>query len=162
MKSMVVAYDRQRGIGAENDLLWQRQLPADLTHFKELTMGNTIVMGRNTYESIGRALPGRENIVVTHRPLDAVDVIAVKSLQDAYKAAHGNIMVIGGGSIYEQALPDTDLIYATEVDAVFSSATVFFPELDTGWTEMAREHHSQDERNAYNYDFVTYRRAAAK
>jgi dihydrofolate reductase len=162
MKSIVVAYDRMRGIGAGNDLLWQRDLPADLVHFKKLTMGTSIIMGRNTYESIGRALPGRENIVMTHRPLDAVDVIAVKSLQDAYKAAHGNIMVIGGGSIYEQALPDTNLIYATEVDAVFSSATVFFPELGTEWTEMAREHHAQDERNAYNYDFVTYRRSDAK
>lgn len=159
---MVVAYDRQRGIGADNDLLWQRQLPADLAHFKGLTMGSSIVMGRNTFESIGRALPGRENIVVTHRPIDVVDVIAVKSLQDAYNVSHGNIMIIGGGSIYEQALPDADLIYATEVDAVFSNATVFFPELDAEWTEMAREHHGQDERNAYNYDFVTYRRVGAK
>ena len=157
---MVVAYDRQRGIGADNDLLWQRQLPADLAHFKELTMGSSIVMGRNTYESIGRALPGRENIVVTSRPIDAVDVVAVKSLQDAYKAAHGNIMIIGGGSIYEQALPDTDLVYATEVDAVFPQATVFFPGLGEHWSEAAREHHGKDERNAFNYDFVTYRRNA--
>ena len=158
---MVVAYDRMRGIGADNDLLWQRQLPADLAHFKELTMGNSIVMGRNTYESIGRALPGRENIVVTHRPIDAVDVIAVKSLQDAYKAAHGNIMIIGGASIYEQALPDTDIVYATEVDAVFPQATAFFPGLDDNWSEATREHHAQDERNAFNYDFVTYRRNAS-
>ena len=155
---MVVAYDRQRGIGANNDLLWQRDLPADLAHFKQLTMGNSIVMGRKTFESIGRALPGRENIVVSHHSIDAVDVIAVKSLQDAYAAAHGNIMIIGGQSIFEQALPDTDLIYATEVDAAFQQATVFFPELDEHWSEAAREHHGKDERNAFNYDFVTYRR----
>lgn len=159
---MVVAYDRQRGIGADNDLLWRRELPADLAHFKQLTMGSSIVMGRKTFESIGRALPGRENIVVSRNDIDAVDVVAVKSLQDAYKAAHGNIMIIGGGSIYEQALPDTDVIYATEVDAIFPTASVFFPALGLSWEEAAREHHSQDERNAYGYDFVTYRRTGTK
>ena len=72
-----MAYDKQRGIGAAGDLLWLRDLPADLAHFKQLTMGGSIVMGRKTYESIGRALPGRENIVVSHGPIDAADVIAV-------------------------------------------------------------------------------------
>lgn len=161
MKSMVVAYDRQRGIGADNDLLWQRDLPADLAHFKKLTMGASAVMGRKTYESIveslGHPLKDRENIVISRNSIDSVDIVAVKSLKDAYAAAHGNIMIIGGASIYEQALPDTDIIYATEVDAVFPKATVFFPELDSSWTEAAREHHSADDRNAYNYDFVTYR-----
>ena len=99
MKSIVVAYDSHRGIGASNDLLWQRDLPADLTHFKKLTMGGSLIMGRNTFESIGRALPGRENIVVTHRPLDVVDVIAVNSLAAAYEKAHGNQFIIGGGQI---------------------------------------------------------------
>lgn len=159
MKSMVVAYDRKRGIGAGNDLLWKRDLPADLAHFKQLTMGSSIVMGRKTFESIGRALPGRENIVVSRHAIDVVDVVAVTSLQEAYNAAHGNIMIIGGGSIYGQALEETDVIYATEVDAVFPQATVFFPVLDNDWLEMTREHHDQDERNAYGYDFVTYRRA---
>ena len=158
---MVVAYDKQRGIGAENDLLWQRDLPADLVHFRQLTMGNSIVMGRNTFASIGRALPGRENIVVTHRAMDAVDVIAVSSLHEAYMAAHGNIMIIGGASIYEQALPDTDIVYATEVDATFPGATAFFPSLDDAWKEVAREHHDCDEKNLYDYDFVTYRRTSS-
>lgn len=159
MKSIVVAYDQKRGIGARNDLLWQRDLPADLRHFKELTMGGSLIMGRNTYESIGRALPGRENIVVTHRPLDAVDVIAVDSLAAAYAAAHGNQFIIGGGQIYEQSLPDADVVYATEVAETFTTAEVFFPALGEGWREASRESHPSDERNKYAYDFVTYVRS---
>ncbi len=159
MKSIVVAYDQKRGIGAKNDLLWQRDLPADLRHFKELTMGGSLIMGRNTFASIGRALPGRENIVVTHRPLDAVDVIAVDSLAAAYAAAHGNQFIIGGGQIYEQSLPDVDVVYATEVAETFTAAEVFFPALNEGWREAARESHPSDERNKYAYDFVTYVRS---
>lgn len=158
MKSIVVAYDERRGIGASNDLLWQRDLPADLAHFKQLTMGGSLIMGRNTFASIGRALPGRENIVVTHRPLDAVDVIAVDSLAAAYRSAHGNQFVIGGGQIYEQSLPDVDVVYATEVHEVFPQAEIFFPALDDAWREVARESHAADDRNKYTYDFVTYAR----
>lgn len=158
MKSIVVAYDSRRGIGASNDLLWQRDLPADLAHFKKLTMGGSLIMGRNTFESIGRALPGRENIVVTHRPLDVVDVIAVDSLAGAYEAAHGNQFIIGGGQIYNQSLADVDVVYATEVHETFSQAEVFFPELDDTWHEVAREAHAADDRNKYAYDFVTYTR----
>jgi dihydrofolate reductase len=156
MKSIVVAYDSQRGIGASNDLLWQRDLPADLTHFKKLTMGGSLIMGRNTFESIGRALPGRENIVVTHRPLDVVDVVAVDSLAKAYETAHGNQFIIGGGQIYNQSLADVDIVYATEVHEAFPQAEVFFPELDDDWREVAREAHPADDRNKYAYDFVTY------
>lgn len=158
MKSIVVAYDFQRGIGASNDLLWQRDLPADLAHFKKLTMGGSLIMGRNTFESIGRALPGRENIVVTHRPLNEVDVVAVDSLAKAYEAAHGNQFIIGGGQIYNQSLADVDVVYATEVHETFSQAEVFFPELDDAWHEVAREAHAADDRNKYAYDFVTYAR----
>ncbi len=160
MKSIVVAYDQVRGIGAHNDLLWQRDLPADLRHFKELTMGGSLIMGRNTFESIGRALPGRENIVVTHHPIDALDIIAVDSLAAAYAAAHGNQFVIGGASIYAQALPDVDVVYATEVHERFPAAEVFFPTLGDEWQERSREPHLADEKNKYAYDFVTYVRAS--
>lgn len=156
---MVVAYDKKRAIGANGVLPWGLSLPADLAHFKKMTLETSVIMGRKTYESIGKALPNRENIVVSHRPLDAVDVIAVKSLKDAYNVAHGNIMIIGGQSIFEQALPDTDIIYATEVDEAFPEGDVFFPELDSAWQEMAREHHARDDKNAHDFDFVTYRRA---
>lgn len=155
-----MAYDKQRGIGAAGDLLWLRDLPADLAHFKQLTMGGSIVMGRKTYESIGRALPGRENIVVSHGPIDATDVIAVTSLAAAYEAAHGNIFIIGGGQIYDQALGDADIVYATEVQQTFPQATVFFPALDDSWQERAREPHVADDRNKYDYDFVTYARTS--
>lgn len=160
MKSIVVAYDRARGIGANNDLLWGRDLPADLRHFKDLTAGGSLIMGRKTFESIGRALPGRENIVVTHRPLDTVDVIAVDSLASAYRLAHGNQFIIGGASIYEQALSDVDVVYATEVDQVFPEAEVFFPLLGEDWQECSRESFEADDRNKYPYDFVTYVRIA--
>lgn len=160
MKSIVVAYDRARGIGANNDLLWGRDLPADLRHFKDLTAGGSLIMGRKTFESIGRTLPGRENIVVTHRPLDTVDVIAVDSLASAYRLAHGNQFIIGGASIYEQALSDVDVVYATEVDQVFPEAEVFFPPLGEDWQERSRESFEADDRNKYPYDFVTYVRIA--
>ena len=160
MKSIVVAYDCARGIGANNDLLWGRDLPADLRHFKDLTAGGSLIMGRKTFESIGRALPGRENIVVTHRPLDTVDVIAVDSLASAYRLAHGNQFIIGGASIYEQALSDVDVVYATEVDQVFPEAEVFFPLLGEDWQERSRESFEADDRNKYPYDFVTYVRIA--
>ena len=159
MKSIVVAYDAMLRIGAENDLLWKRDLPADLRHFKELTMGGSLIMGRNTFDSIGRALPGRENIVMTHRPLDAVDAVAVDSLAAAYAAAHGNQFIIGGASIYAQALPDVDVVYATEVHEAFPESEVFFPMLGNEWQERSREPHPADEKNKYPYDFVTYVRA---
>lgn len=159
MKSIVVAYDKNRGIGADNDLLWQRDLPADLKHFKELTVGKTIIMGRNTFDSIGRALPNRQNVVVTHRPFQADGVEAAASLPEAYRLARYEPCIIGGGSIYLQALKDIDTVFATEVDAQFPQATVFFPPLDGAWRETAREHHEADERNKYAFDFVTYRRS---
>lgn len=162
MKSMVVAYDLQRGIGADNELLWQPgargDMPADMAHYRALTKGKTIIMGRKTFESIGRALPDRQNIVVTHRPLSVPDVTAVPTLPEAYAAAEHDIAIIGGGTIYEQALPDADVIYATEVQASLPQATVFFPTLDESWQEVDREHHEADEQNKYAYDFVMYKR----
>lgn len=158
MKAIVVAQDKLHGIGAENDLLWQRDLPADMKHFKETTMGGTVIMGRRTYDSIGRALPGRENIVVTRTPFEAEDVICVSSLDEAYKSAsREEIYVIGGGQIYAQALNDMDRLYVTYVDAEFPAATVHFPEISCeDWTEISRDHHEADEHNKYSYDFVEY------
>jgi dihydrofolate reductase len=158
MKYLIVAYDSNRGIGADNDLLWQRNLPADLRRFKQLTTGHSIVMGRKTYDSIGRPLPDRQNIVVSRSVSEIPGVTVVDSLAAAYVAAEQDVYVIGGGSIYAQALPDIDVIYATEVQADFPNATVFFPALGQDWRETAREHHEADERNLYAYDFVTYER----
>ncbi len=159
MKSIVVAMDRRRGIGANNTLLWQRDVPADLAHFKRLTTGSSIVMGRKTYESIGRPLPERENIVLSRGKIAGDQVVTVASLDEAYEAARYPIAVIGGGQIYQQAMSDVDVMYVTEIDATFPEATVFFPVIDMNiWHETAREHFEADERNKYAYDFVTYQR----
>jgi dihydrofolate reductase len=158
MKTIVVAYDKKYGIGANNDLLWVRDLPADLKHFKDLTTGHTIIMGRNTYNSIGRPLPNRQNIVISHSMKPATDIEVADSLDKAYAMANGSeVFIVGGAQIYELALPTIDEIQATEVDAVFSNATVFFPRIDTNmWQEVSREHHDADEANKYGYDFVRY------
>lgn len=158
MINIVVAYDQHRGIGAHNDLLWQRDLPADLAHFKSLTTGHAIIMGRKTFESIGRALPNRHNIVVSRQQFSAPNVLVAHSLEAAYDLADGDVYIIGGGSVYEQAMKDADIVYATEVFASFPQATVFFPALTDDWQEVSREHYTKDDKNKYDYDFVTYRR----
>lgn len=161
MKSILVAYDKNLGIGAKNDLLWQRDLPADLRRFKELTTDNAIIMGRKTYESIGRPLPNRQNIVISRSPDMIEGVLVVDSLHAAYEAVEPGkeTFVIGGGQIYSLALDTVDRIYATEVDALFDEADIFFPLIDDDvWKETNRTHHESDERNLYNYDFVIYDR----
>jgi dihydrofolate reductase len=159
MKAIVVAMDMNRGIGADNDLLWLRDLPDDLKHFKDLTVGTSVIMGRNTYKSMGRPLPDRQNIVVTSSPVKDVGVISVASLETAYAMAQFDIRVMGGGQIYAAAINDMDVLYVTEVQAEFPEASVFFPEIDmTIWRESAREHHEADKRNKYAFDFVTYER----
>lgn len=160
MKAIVVAMDKNSGIGADNDLLWQRDLPADLQHFKNITTGGAVIMGRKTYESIGRPLPGRENIVISRSDVVADGIITAKSLAQAYQmATRDKIYVIGGGQIYEQALYDMDILYVTHVDADFPQATVFFPQIACeDWAETERDHHEVDERNKYSYDFVVYKK----
>lgn len=160
MKSIIVAYDKHRGIGADNDLLWMRDLPADLAHFKKLTTGKSIVMGRRTFESIGsRPLPNRQNIVVSRTPTGVDGVITCLSLSAAYDMAQYEVFVIGGAQIYEAALDQMDRLYITEVDAEFPQATVFFPEFDASqWQEISREHHPVDEKNRYAFDWVVYER----
>jgi dihydrofolate reductase len=154
---MIVAYDRTRGIGKDNDLLWTRDMPADLRHFKDLTTGHAIIMGRKTYESIGRPLPNRQNIVISHQDIEIEGVEVVKDLNSAYAIATSDSYVIGGGQIYQLALDSTDVIYATEIDGEFNADT-HFNELGDGWIGIAREAHSADEQNKYNYTFVTYAR----
>jgi dihydrofolate reductase len=157
MKAMVVAYGKNQEIGGNNGLLWR--MPADLKHYKDLTVGTSIIMGRKTFESIGRPLPDRQNIVISHEPVDVDGVTSVRSLEAAYDAAEHDIRIIGGGTIFEQALPDTDVIYATEVQGTFPEATVFFPPIGPEWKEVSREHHEPDEKNPYAYDFIEYRRS---
>lgn len=161
-KAIIVAYDTNRAIGRGGDLPWGRSLPADLAHFKRLTRGGDIVMGRKTFESIGsRPLPDRENIVISSRPTGIKGVLTAVNLESALALARYKTFIIGGAQVYSDALnaPEIDTIYATEVDATFSDADTFFPELDmTIWQEVSRTHHPADEANAYAFDFVIYQR----
>jgi len=157
--AIVVAYDKNRGIGANGDLPWGRSLPADLANFKRLTTGGSIIMGRKTFESIGsRPLPNRENIVLSRTPTGVSGVLTALSLSSALALARYPIFIIGGGQVYAEALEKADVVYATEVDAEFPEADVFFPALDDSWQEVTRTHHPADDKNAYGLDLVEYRR----
>ena len=154
MLSLIVAMAENRVIGKDNDLPWR--LPNDLKWFKKTTLGNPIIMGRKTWESIGRPLPGRRNIVVSRNP----DFIAegcevVTSLEDAIAlvgcADEG--VIIGGAGLYEIALPLVQRIYITQVHAEVAGDT-FFPEFDVAeWTVTSEEAHKADERHAFDYTF---------
>ena len=161
MKTIIVAYDKHFGIGANNGLLWQSDLPADMQHFKNVTSGNAIIMGLNTYKSIGRPLPNRQNVVLNFRDEPIEGVLVVDGLQTAYDSVEAGCetFVIGGGKIYALAMDSVDRIIATEVDAIFNNATIFFPIIDPKiWCEVSREKHLADDKNKYNYDFVVYER----
>ena len=160
--AIVVAYDKNRGIGTGGDLPWGRSLPADLAHFKELTTGGAVVMGRKTYESIGgRPLPNRKNIVLSTG--EVVGAIGAKNFAQALQLAseepNQDIFVIGGERVFAEALPEVDTIYATEVDYSFSNADVFFPQINVNqWEEISRTSQKANEQNKYSFDFVEYRR----
>ncbi|MES2757682.1 MAG: dihydrofolate reductase [Pseudomonadota bacterium] len=155
--TLVVAIDAQRGIGVNNELPWR--LPEDLAHFKRVTTGHPIIMGRKTFDSIGRPLPNRRNIVVTRNAQwrhDGVD--AVTSLADAIALAGGEqACIIGGAQIFGESMDLADQMIVTEIDHTFDCDT-FFPPLAPGqWRETARERHHSD-ANGYDFDFVTYTR----
>ena len=155
---MVVAYDKHRAIGKNGDRPWAGgKMRSDMRRFRELTRGKTVIMGRRTYELDigGRPLPNRQNIVLSRNEFAAPGVTVACSLAEAYEKATAEVVVIGGGQIYTEALADVDTIYATEIDADIKG-DAFFPELSPDWRETSREHHEADEDNIYGYDFVTY------
>ena len=162
-KAVIVAYDTNRAIGQGGDLPWGRNLPADLAHFKRLTKGGDVIMGRKTFESIGsHPLPERENIVISSRPTGVKGVLTAMNLPSALALSRYPVFIIGGAQAYGDALkmPEIDTIYATEIDATFPDADTFFPEIDmTVWQEVSRVHHPADAGNKYDVDFVTYQRA---
>jgi dihydrofolate reductase len=155
--TLVVAIDAQRGIGVNNQLPWH--LPEDLAHFKRVTLGQPIVMGRKTFDSIGRPLPGRRNIVVTRNPEWRHEgVEAVGSLDEAIAlVGEEAASIIGGAQIFGQAMDVADRMIVTEIAHSFACDT-FFPPIDAAaWIESARETHHSD-ANGYDYAFVTYER----
>lgn len=164
MVSLIVAAAENNVIGRQGQLPWH--LPADLQHFKKLTLGHPIVMGRRTFESIGRVLPGRPNIVVTTQaswPAPA-GVLLAHSLPEALALAAqqpggAEVCVIGGGEIYRAALPAADVVHLTEVHTTVPDGDTFFPDLSpTTWREETRERHAADAKNPHAYSFVTLRR----
>lgn len=152
--ALIAAMGRNRVIGRDGALPWR--LPADLRHFRALTTGKPVLMGRKTFESIGRPLPDRTNVVVTRRFGFHADGCAIfGDLESAFEAFHDSpeLMVIGGASIYGQALPRATRIYLTVIDADFDGDT-FFPEIDmTSWTESTRSDHPADGQNGFDYSF---------
>ncbi len=157
--SILVAMAKNRVIGRNNQLPWH--LPADLKHFKLLTMGQTIVMGRKTYESIGRPLPGRENIIITRQTGYKVPgAIVVNSLQDAIlkceesSTINSENFIIGGEKLYWQTLDICQRIYITEIQSDFEG-DVFFPEFDrSDWKEIQRDKHTSENDTHIEYHFV--------
>ena len=157
--AIIVATDEQGLIGKENDLPWK--LSADLQYFRRVTMGKPLIMGRNTHESIGRALPGRKNIVVTkNASYQAEGCCIVHSVDKAIDACDDaeEVMVMGGASLYSQLLPQADRLYLTQVHASLEGDTWFPDWQSTDWQEVSREDHLADDKNDYAYSFIVYDR----
>lgn len=156
--SLIAAMDKNRLIGRENGLPWH--LPADFAHFKKVTMGKPVVMGRKTYESIGKALPGRLNIVISRGGFKVGDAVVVSDIEQALDAA-GNVeevMIIGGASFYKQMIDRADRMYLTRVDAE-CEGDAWFPKFDENqWQVLERENHPADDKNNYSFDLITYQR----
>jgi len=157
MKYIIVAYDKNRIIGGNNQLLWQNEMPSDIHRFRKLTSGNVVIMGRKTYESIGRPLANRQNIVITRQKLEIEGAQVVDSLEKAYEISEPNkdIYVIGGGQIFEQSLDSVDRILATEIDSTFDG-DVYFPKLSSDWYEESCQTFAANIQDKYDYSFVTY------
>lgn len=169
MLSLIVAMSTNRTIGINNSLPWH--LPNDLKYFKQATMGKPIVMGRKTFESIGKPLPGRRNIVISRDPsYQAEGIDVVTSLEDAISLGEDiclvngqeEVMVIGGAQIYELALEKADRLYITHVDANVEG-DAFFPEVDwSSYSLIGEEAFAAQEPNPYDYRFSVYQRVSAE
>lgn len=153
--SIIVAVGENNAIGKNNQLLWH--MPADLKHFKNVTKGHSIIMGRKTYDSVGKPLPHRRNIVVTHQHITIPGCDIVKSIAEGIALCEGEseVFIGGGAEIYRQAMDKTDRIYLTIIHHNFDADT-FFPQIDyQNWKETARADYQPDEKNPYPYSFIT-------
>lgn len=159
MISFIWAMDNNQVIGNNNELPWH--LPADLQYFKRVTMGHPIVMGRKTFESIGRPLPGRENIIITRNPAYTNENCTVihsvdELLQYCQKNAEEEYFVIGGAELFQQLLPYADRLYVTKIHEQFVGDT-FFPPIDLNdWKLNSREKGQKDDKNPYDYEFLMF------
>lgn len=161
MIAIVVAVADNHVIGKDNQLIWH--LPADLRHFKQKTMGHPMIMGRKTFESIGKPLPGRTTIIVTRQEnFQAEGCLVAHSVQEAIDLGREldkeQVSIVGGAEIYKQAMPFVDTLYLTRVHHTFDGDT-YFPELqEKEWEQVSMERHEPDEKNRYSYSFIELRR----
>jgi dihydrofolate reductase len=159
IRSIIAAVSENNVVGKDNGLPWK--LSADLKRLKSLTMGHHIIMGRKTWDSLGRALPGRVNVVITNRKdFRAEGAVVVNSLEEALTVSSGDteIFIFGGAEIFRKALPLVDKIYFTRVHARIRG-DAFFPDFNLfEWQETQREEHHKDDKNEYDYTFVTLER----
>jgi len=156
--SLIAALDKNRLIGSENAMPWH--LPADFKHFKEVTMGKPVVMGRKTFESIGRPLPGRQNIVISRSGFSADGIISADSVDSALKLSGevDEVMIIGGANIYQQLIDKADRLYLTHVDAE-CKGDAWFPAFDLSEWDIARQETvGADEKNNFSFTFINYER----
>ncbi|MDR1527471.1 MAG: dihydrofolate reductase [Dysgonamonadaceae bacterium] len=159
--SVIVALGKHNEIGKGNDLLCY--LPADLKHFKEITSGHTVIMGRKTFDSLPKGpLPNRTNMVVSRQPDLKIEGALVCPSLDAARLKcmeEEEIFIIGGAQIYRQALPVADKLYLTKIHAAFPEADAFFPEINyQEWREVRRELHPADEKHPYSFSFIELER----
>lgn len=159
MTTIIAAIANKNALGKDNDLIWH--LPADLIRFRKTTTGHHIIMGRNTYESIGKPLPNRTTLIITRNTeYKAAGCIVVNSIEAALEIAKDDTspFIIGGAQIYKEAINLVDKLDITEVHHTFE-ADVYFPEIDLSiWKETAREKFEADEKNKFSYSFVSYSR----
>jgi dihydrofolate reductase len=158
--NLIVAIDEKNGIGKDNLLPWH--LPADLKHFKMVTTGHPVIMGRKTFDSIGKALPNRRNIVISRQSgllIPGAEVCS--SLKNAIELClnEKDVFVIGGAQIFEQAISIADVLYLTIIHENFN-ADVFFPKIKMNeWIEEEKNLHESDEKNLYSYSFIKYKKS---
>ncbi len=161
--SIIVAASDNNVIGHGNTLLWK--LPADMKRMKDLTMGHPLIMGRKTHESVGRALPGRRNIVITRQQKEFPGCEVVASLEEALAAVKddpsGEAFIFGGGDVYRQALPMTDRIHMTRVHGTFEGDTTFPALTPDEWELASSDDHPADDRNEYAFTFEVWQRKRA-
>jgi dihydrofolate reductase len=151
MINIIVAFDNNWAIGKDNKLVWRQS--EDLKRFKQLTLNKTVVMGRKTYESIGKPLPNRKNIVLTRNNIQIPGVTVINNIDEIYE---NDYFVIGGSEIYNLFLHKADRIFATKIDSEIEADT-WFPEIDTNHFSIeSREYFQKSENNEYNYEFINF------
>ena len=164
--SLIAAIGRNNELGKGNTLVWD--MPEDMKYFRNTTAGHPVIMGRKTFESIGRPMPKRRNVIITrdtnyqsagvevvHSLKEALDLFSPKDGQ--VKTSDEEIFIIGGGDIYKQSMQLADKLYITEIDAEDKDAEAFFPEINLDeWQEISREEHEPDEKNLFKYTFLVY------